>query len=345
VLGFYDSRHRGSPPPELAVSINGERVIVGQQMKYLGLTIDPHIDQLVPKVTTAANAQCSLLPNLGGAGLGVRRLYEGVVRSRVLYGAPVWAKELSASRRSLALVRGLHRVTAIRAIRGYRTVSYASATDLAASPSFELQALALKERYEGKQALLQEGPEETLQHIDLGEIQNNIWRRWRTRLEEEDRTRPHRAVRAVLPNWEEWRNQTGAPLTFRMTHIPTGHGVFGEFLLRIRKETTSICHHCRLGEDSALHTLMSCPVWEESRRMLRTEVGEDISPEALIRAILEGRQGHSAVRTFCEQVMLAKERAERERVRTGHPARVDRTEGRTRRGGPATPLVGAANQE
>jgi hypothetical protein len=190
--------------------------------------------------------------------------------------------------------------------------------------------------------LLQEGPEETLQHVDLGEIQNNIWRRWRTRLEEEDRTRPHRAVRAVLPNWEEWRNQRGAPLAFRMTHIPTGHGVFGEFLIRIGKETTSICHHCRLGEDSALHTLMSCPVWEESRRMLRTEVGEDIAPEALIRAILEGRQGHSAVRTFCEQ---AKERAERERVRTGHPARVDRTEGRTRMGGPATPLVGAANQE
>jgi hypothetical protein len=62
--------------------------------------------------------------------------------------------------------------------------------------------------------------------------------------------------------------------------------------------------------------------------MLRTEVGEDIAPEALIRAILEGRQGHSAVRTFCEQVMLAKERAERERVRTGDPARVVRTEGR-----------------
>jgi hypothetical protein len=169
------------------------------------------------------------------AGLGVRRLYEGVVRSRVLYGAPVWARELSASRRSLALVRGLHRMTAIRAIRGYRTMSYASATALAAPPP-QLQALALKERYEGKQVLLQRGPEETLQHVDLGEIQTNIWRRWRARLEEEDRVRPHRAVRAVLPNWEEWRNQRGAPLTYRMTQILTGHGAFGEFLLRIGKD-------------------------------------------------------------------------------------------------------------
>jgi hypothetical protein len=107
-------------------------------MKYLGLIIDsqwsfePHFKQLVPKVTTAANALCGLLPNLGGAGLGLRHLYEGVIRSRVLCGAPIWAEDLSASQRSLALVRGLHRMTTIRIIRGYRTISYASATVLAA---------------------------------------------------------------------------------------------------------------------------------------------------------------------------------------------------------------------
>jgi hypothetical protein len=50
--------------------------------------------------------------------------------------------------------------------------------------------------------------------------------------------RPHRAVRAVLPNWEAWRNQGGAPLTYRMTQVLTGHGVFGEYLLRIQREGT-----------------------------------------------------------------------------------------------------------
>jgi hypothetical protein len=100
VMGFYDSRHRGPPPPGLAISIDKGKVMVRQRMKYLGLTIDghwtfePHFEQLASKVATAANALCGLLPNLGGARLGVRRLYEGVVRSRVLYGAPVWAREL-----------------------------------------------------------------------------------------------------------------------------------------------------------------------------------------------------------------------------------------------------------
>jgi hypothetical protein len=139
-LWFFDQRRRGTPPPGLTVSINVEDVPVGVRMKYLGLTIDsqwtfgPHFEQLVPKVTAAANALCGLLPTIGGAGTRVRRLYEGVVRSRVLYGAPVWATDLMANRRSLTSLRRLQRTIAIRIARGYQTVSYASATVLAASP-------------------------------------------------------------------------------------------------------------------------------------------------------------------------------------------------------------------
>jgi hypothetical protein len=72
------------------------------------------------------------------------------------------------------------------------------------------------------------------------------------------------------------------------------------------------------------------------------EVGEDLAPEILIKATLEGCQGRSAVRAVCEQVMLAKERAERGRVRTGHLARIDRNERRLRRG---EPQVEANNEE
>jgi hypothetical protein len=65
-LFFFDQRRRGTAPPWLTVSINGEDVPVGVRMKYLGLTIDsqwtfgPHFEQLVPKVTAAANALCGL---------------------------------------------------------------------------------------------------------------------------------------------------------------------------------------------------------------------------------------------------------------------------------------------
>ena len=75
-----------------------------RQMNYLGFIIDsrwtfkPHFEILVPRVTAAANTICGLLPNIGGAVVVVRRLYEGVVRSRILYGASVWAEDLMTRR-------------------------------------------------------------------------------------------------------------------------------------------------------------------------------------------------------------------------------------------------------
>lgn len=124
-IWYYDKWRRGAPLPDLCLDINREDIEVGLQMKYLGPLLT-HFRLLVPKQTAAANALCGFLPNIGGAGIGVCRLYVRVVRFWVLYGAPVWAKELMASRRSLLLLRRLHRTTAITIIRGYRTVSYVS---------------------------------------------------------------------------------------------------------------------------------------------------------------------------------------------------------------------------
>lgn len=89
---FYYWRRRGAPPSGLCLDINGEDIEVVLLMKYLGLTIDSqwmfglHLRLLVTKVAAAANALCGLLPNIDGAGVGVRRVYQGVIHSRVLYG-------------------------------------------------------------------------------------------------------------------------------------------------------------------------------------------------------------------------------------------------------------------
>nr|XP_033204294.1 uncharacterized protein LOC117164963 [Bombus vancouverensis nearcticus] len=186
----------------------GETVRVGSRMKYLSLVIDsqwrfdPQFDSLIPKVSAAANALCGLLPNVGGAGVAVRQLYEGVVRSRMMNGDPVWADDLMASGRSILLLRRLHRATAIRIVRGYRTVSHASATVLAASPLWELRALALMRVWDpGKDSTEQAAPN------DLGTAEENVWDQWRSQLINEGGE--HRSVEAVLPNWETWRSRRG----------------------------------------------------------------------------------------------------------------------------------------
>jgi hypothetical protein len=256
-----------------------------------------------------------------------------LIRSRILYGAAICAGDLMANRRSLTLQWRLHRTTAIRIARGYRTISHASASVLAASPPFKLQALALQQVYDhlrdlgsgdgGTQPTNCDRPV----HDVRREAKRRIWERWRSQLLEEDTTRPHRAVRAILLNWEAWRDRGGDPLTFRMTQVLTGHGVFGEYLLKIQREVTSICHHCQEEEDTAQHTLERCPAWEEPRRVLRLTIGDMLAPEAVIEAMTRGQQELAAVRNYWEQVMLAKERAEKNREKRGDPVRVARRRG------------------
>lgn len=108
-------------------------------MKHLALTLDSHwafgahFDRLMFSVQATANALGRLLPPRGGPGAGVRRLYAGVMRSRLLYGAPIWAGDVMASRLSFQLVGRLHRTMTIRMARGFYTIS---GTILAVSPCF-----------------------------------------------------------------------------------------------------------------------------------------------------------------------------------------------------------------
>jgi hypothetical protein len=109
-----------------------------------------------------------------------------------------------------------------------------------------------------------------------------------------------------------------------MTQVLTGHGVFEEYLLKIQREMTSICHHCQEEEDTAQHTLERCPAWEEPRRVLRLTIGDRLSTEAVIEAMTWGQQELAAVRNYCEQVMLSNERAEKNREKRDDPLSVAR---------------------
>ena len=143
-----------------------------------------------------------------------------------------------------------------------------------------------------------------------------------------------RVLEAVLPNWDVWLDGARPPLTYRVTQVLTGHGCFGEYLHRIWKEATARCHHCDASVDSAQHTLEFCPAWAWPRRDLIVDIGWDLSPPAIHGALLASERGRRAVTSFCEQVMLRKEAAERVRVRSSHPERIDRR-GRGRRRGHA----------
>ena len=118
--------------------------IVGQILDGRWL-FDEHFRQLAPKLVDTASSLGRLLPNLGGASVATRSLFTGVVRSMALYGAPVWASALTAQNK--ARLWRPQRVLAVRAIRGYRTVSTEAACALAGTPPWDLEAEVLAEVY------------------------------------------------------------------------------------------------------------------------------------------------------------------------------------------------------
>ncbi|KAJ0169513.1 hypothetical protein K1T71_015100 [Dendrolimus kikuchii] len=130
-------------------------------MSYLGLTLDSkwnfgaHFTQMAPKLLRTAAALARLLPNVGGPGAACRRLYSGILRSMALYSAPVWSQALH--RKNRTLLRCCQHVLAVRAIRGYRTVSWTAATLLASDPPWELQAETLARVYQYRQDARERG--------------------------------------------------------------------------------------------------------------------------------------------------------------------------------------------
>ena len=76
-----------------------------------------------------------------------------------------------------------------------------------------------------------------------GRARRALLDRWRVSLDMRTGAPWLRVLETVLPNWDVWLDGAGPLLTYRVTQVLTGHGCFGEYLHRIRKEATSRCHH------------------------------------------------------------------------------------------------------
>ncbi|KAJ0182130.1 hypothetical protein K1T71_002852 [Dendrolimus kikuchii] len=245
-----------------------------------------------------------------------------------LYGAPIWAESLTA--KNAALLRRPQRVLAVRAIRGYRTISFEAASLLAGSPPWDLEARVLAAVYDWRKDALSRDFRPAPREIEAkrAEFRQDLMVGWRNRLAHP--SAGHRTIEAVRPVLPQWIDRRHGTLTFRQTQVLTGHGCFGRYLCRIGRESSSGCQHCSASvEDTALHTLQECPAWDGERRVLGANIGPDLSLPAVVQAMVGGQPEWDAVASFCEAVMSAKEAAERERERAA--ALLSRRNNRSRR--------------
>ncbi|KYN22644.1 hypothetical protein ALC57_04951 [Trachymyrmex cornetzi] len=90
--------------------------------------------------------------------------------------------------------------------------------------------------------------------------------RWQRRLDELPLNGSGAIVRGSIgEDVEAWIGRAHGALTYRVTQVLTGHGVFESYLYRIGRRDTPICPFCRATSDTAAHTLLFCPFWAEQR--------------------------------------------------------------------------------
>ena len=126
---------------------------------------------------------------------------------------------------------------------------------------------------------------------------------------------PGAAIRGAFVDLKIWMGRAHGALTYRITQVLTGHGIFESYLFKIRRQD-SICLFCRAVVDTAAHTLLFCTAWTEQRRGLLefVEVERTFRTfRAMVGTIMRSPEACSAFANFCETVMRRKEENERAR--------------------------------
>ena len=318
---FHGLPRNRNPPQSWIMVGNWERIPVGHTLKYLGLVLDErltfeqHLAQLAARIERTALHLERLLPNIGGPQAKVRRLYNTVIQSMTLYGAPIWAQGTQMTKKNRDTLRRMQRRMAIRLSRSYRTISTEVAFTLAGLIPFDLLAEGMAEAYWGSRYSDDEGSQDSpAEDPELLKTQARVRAKemWKQELLH-CRANEKRVVATIIHSWDDWAEIGPTLLTYRITQTITGHGCFGKYLQRIGVEETPVCHHCGAESDTAQHTVEACEAFETQRRDLVAAIGPDLSISALISALLAGEDKRRAVTLFCEEVMLLKESAERAR--------------------------------
>ena len=109
-----------------------------------------------------------------------------------------------------------------------------------------------------------------------------------------------------------WMARAHGGLMYRMTQVIVGHGCFEAYLHEIRKSESPICRHCRAAIDNGVHIPLSLVGCGEGELVRGSRSG---SRSRVIEAIMGSSVAWTAFARFCEVVMRAKERADRDRRR------------------------------
>lgn len=298
----------------------GEEIQIMDSMKYLGIYLDfrwkfgSHINYVEEKAQKVIRALSRILPNLRGPAENKRRLYAHAIASVINYGAPIWCSAL-LNRKLNSKITKIQRLTAIRTIAGYKTISVDAALLLARIPPAVLHTAYYKRvftricDFKSTDAWCKKREKEIKADEKI-----LLHRQWMIYIQREDAA-GKRTCEAIAPCFQNWIDRSHGSMTYRTTQLLTGHGCFYAYLFRIGKVDTPQCPFCDLEPDTAEHTIQVCPQWTNERQELQREIGTNLDLTRIVEKICISSENWVAFCKFAEDILTRKEEDERARER------------------------------
>lgn len=283
----------------------GERLVPVRQLRYLGVVLDDrmtfgeHIRQVVEKAQVKMSALTRILPNIGGPSSPKRVSLCLVVRSIVLYGAPVWYQAASVQKYRKMLL-SVQRKALLRIASSYRTVSTTAIQVVTAVPPITLLI--------GETCRLYQRENAHLSTVRSGERETTLreWQAWWS-----GHSETAQWTKRLIPDLLPWVTCGHRRLDYFVTQFLTGHGNFRFYLKRMNLTQDDTCRYCG-SVDTAEHTILACHRWSQWRVELENDLDTQINVESIVPAMLSSQRGWSRVCLFIRNVLLKKKLDERE---------------------------------
>lgn len=285
------------------VKVGNQTIKSTRSLKYLGVMIDnklsfkEHIEYVSKKAARTQASLARILPNIGGPKPARRKLLATVINSVILYASPIWAGAMAVkcSRKKLS---STYRLSTLRIISGFRTISEEAAGVVAGLIPIDILASEMKRIHDRK-------PGNKTQRTEVArEERLASIATWQSRW---DTATNGRWTHSLIPNISTWLQRNHGDTNFYLTQYLTGHGCFRKYLHRFGHDSSPMCPSCVDEEENAEHVMFHCP-------RFATWALPTANPQQALEFMLQSDENWNDVSTLVKGVLTKLRHIERARA-------------------------------
>lgn len=117
----------------------------------------------------------------------------------------------------------------------------------------------------------------------------------------------------LIPDLEKWYERTHGEIDYYLCQILSGHGCFRAYLFKYKHDESQYCPSCIGTAETAEHVFFNCPQFIHTRNALSSVLCERVSPDTIVKKMLESKEIWNAVCTTAFIIMKELRRLERAR--------------------------------